>query len=412
MKRFHRELLVVHVLLFTAMSATQTVAADAKPFDDRLSGDWGGARTTMANQGVTFDLDSTNYYQGLLSGTGDHKFDDAGRLDAYLNFDSKKLGLWDGGLLRTHTEYRYGSLSPTLGGVVAPTNLGARLPEEKDTVVVTSLNLVQKVNDKINVIIGKINTVDLLASDPFFGGAGYMRFFNLAFAAPPNGVLPPVIMGAIASVNTSPISWTFMVYDPNDRTMDYFPDDLFHDGVNVSVSGKYSAQISGRSSSIAVTGIYSTKDGANLGELLLPSDLKTGDKSASWHASVQLAHFLHESATQPGNGWGVFVKLGASDGNPNPYQGFITGGVGGKGLFASRPNDTFGLGYFYYNLSDALQSSITPLVEFDDETGVEAYYNYAITPWAIVAADLQYVNPAAGGNDNALVGGVRLRIRF
>jgi porin len=252
--------------------------------------------------------------------------------------------------------------------------------------------------------------VDLIASDPFFGGAGYMRFFNLGFAAPPNGLQPPVIMGAIASVSTAPISWTFMVFDPNDRTTDYLPGNLFSDGVNVSVSGKYSGQVSGRSSSITVTGIYSTKDGANLGELLLPSDLKTGNKSGSWHASVQLAHFLHE--TQPGNGWGVFVKMGASDGNPNPYQGFITGGVGGKGLFASRPSDTFGVGYVYYNFSDALQSSVRPLVKIGDETGVETYYNYAITPWAIIAADLQYVNPAVRGNNDVLAGGMRLRLRF
>jgi carbohydrate-selective porin OprB len=94
------------------------------------------------------------------------------------------------------------------------------------------------------------------------------------------------------------------------------------------------------------------------------------------------------------------------------YQGFITGGIGGKGLFSSRPNDRFGLGYFDYNFSDDLQSSIDPIADFDNEQGVELFYSYAFTPWLEVSADLQYLDPARGDNKGAFVGGLRARIRF
>jgi porin len=83
------------------------------PFSDCLTGDWGGVRTGLNERGVTVDVESTHYYQGPLSGSGSDDFEYAGRLDALVNFDTGKLGLWEGGVLRTHTEYRYGDLSPT-----------------------------------------------------------------------------------------------------------------------------------------------------------------------------------------------------------------------------------------------------------------------------------------------------------
>jgi porin len=261
-------------------------------------------------------------------------------------------------------------------------------------------------------MLGKINTVDLLRGDPFFGGAGTSRFMNLAFAAPPTGLTPAVIMGGLLSVRTAPLTWTVMAYDPNDRTNDYGPEDLFHNGVNVSLAVKYAGQLAGRTSSLTLTGIYSTKEGADLGQLLLPPELQTGNKHGSYYVSLQGVHFLHKRAGHPGQGWGLFVKIGFSDGNPNPYQAFLSGGIGGKGLVAFRPDDSFGLGYFYYNFSDDLQSAVDPFAVFDDEQGIELFYTVAVTPWLHLSLDLQYVHPATGANANALVGGLRLRLRL
>ena len=39
-------------------------------------------------------------------------------------------------------------------------------------------------------------------------------------------------------------------------------------------------------------------------------------------------------------------------------------------LIAGRPNDVFGLGYFYYNFSDDLQGATAAVTNFDDEKGV------------------------------------------
>jgi len=151
----------------------------------------------------------------------------------------------------------------------------------------------------------------------------------------------------------------------------------------------------------------------DLGQVLLPAFLReSGVKSGSWQVGIQLAHFLYENPAMPGDGWGLFLKAGISDGNPNPFQGTISGGIGGKSFFKCRPNDTWGLGYFYYNLSDDLQDELDPLLEIDDEQGVELYYNLALTPWFILGFDLQYVNPGIGADEDAFIGGLRARIRF
>jgi len=72
---------------------------------DKLTGDWGGTRGWLADHGVTSQLEMTGFYQGLFSGSGHSAFEPGARIDALLNFDSGKLGLWEGGGLHTHLEY-------------------------------------------------------------------------------------------------------------------------------------------------------------------------------------------------------------------------------------------------------------------------------------------------------------------
>ena len=89
------------------------------------------------------------------------------------------------------------------------------------------------------------NAVDLLARDPFFGGWGIHRFQNLAFVAPPSGLVPPVIMGAVLVAAKAPWSYTFMVYDPGDRTSRDRVDDLFRTGVNAQGGATWTGAVAG-----------------------------------------------------------------------------------------------------------------------------------------------------------------------
>ncbi|UCD91132.1 MAG: carbohydrate porin [Desulfobacterales bacterium] len=405
-------LVVVFAVLFTnGAIAEEDVTNWLKR--DTLTGNWGGSRDQLVEKGVKLDIEFTEYYQGMFSGDGNDDFEFGGRADILGNLDTKKIGLWDGGGLHTHLTYRFGDLPAFRGGALWPVSTGSILPlDEKDSMVASSLYLSQRLGNSASILLGKINAVDLLAKDPFFGGWSNHRFMNLALVAPPSGVFPPVIIGAVFNYRIAPYTLTFMVYDPHDRTGDYWPDDLFSDGVNLSLGATWTGKVFERPSSINLTGIYSTEDSIDLSEILLPPDLQTGTKDGAYNVSLKVSHLMLESSTHPGQGLGLYGKAAVADGNPNPIEASFSGGFAGHRLVPGRPNDVFGIGYFFYNFSKDLKSAISPLFNFDDEQGVEIFYNLSVTPWFRVTADLQWIHPANSDKDDAWLGGLRANVRF
>ena len=394
-----------------AAGGTTTAPANSIWTRSRLSGDWWGARSHLADHGVTLDLRYTSFYQGLASGTGDKDFEYGGKMDAFINLDSGKMGLWEGGGFHSHLEYSHGDAPANLGGAIFAVNTALFWPVgTPEELVATSLYFTQKVGDRSSIALGKFNPVDLLAADPFYGGWGIDRFMNLILAAPPSGLIPVVFMGAVGSIRTESVAWTIMVFDPNDRTNDYFPGDLFKDGVNFSVSGAHTTAVAGRKTTFAVTGLYSTAEGVDYSTL--PPGFETTTKSGAYNVNFEFKHNLQESTTQPNATWGFYFKVATADGNPNYVQSSVIAGIGGRALFFGRPQDSFGLGAYRYNLSDELQDTLFPNTKFKDESAIEAFYSCAVTPWLYVGGDIQYINPAAGYFDNALVLALRTQIRF
>ena len=404
----------VNVLLTLIFAVLLSALATNSAFGQfsALTGDWGGVRSSLAERGVTLDFRYTSFYQGLVSGTGKEDFEYGGKVDAFINLDSSKMGLWEGGGFRSHLEYSHGDLETNLGGALFATNTAmywpVGMPEE---LVATSLYFTQKVGDRSNIALGKFNPVDLLAQDPFYGGWGIDRFMNLILAAPPSGLIPVVFMGAVANIQAKPLTWTIMVFDPNDRTDDYFPGDLFTDGINVSVSGAHTTTLAGRKTTYAATGLYSTAEGVDYSSIG-GGVFRTSNKKGAWNINFEFKHNLQENNEQPSAAWGFYLKAAIADGNPNYVERSLIAGIGGRPLFFGRPQDSFGLGAYYYNLSDELEDTINPDVVIGDEAAIEVFYNWAVTPWLFFGPDIQYVKPARGRFDNALVVGLRMQLRL
>ncbi len=125
-------------------------------------------------------------------------------------------------------------------------------------------------------------------------------------------------------------------------------------------------------------------------------------EKGSWNIYYNFDQYLYEPKKGVDRGVGVFGRLGVSDGNPNFMKFFGSFGVGGKGMFESRPNDQFGWGFYYINIDNPRLGIDIPRlpglsrnVEFlRDEYGFEAYYNFAITPWALLTPDIQVIRGA------------------
>jgi porin len=394
--------------LMTVVAGPALAAGEAT-----LTGDWGGARTRLAESGVTLRADVTGTAQGVVAGASDRRWDGAGRADAFLDFDSGGMGLWSGTGLHTHGEIRFADPRGNFGGALLPANTGAVLPlTGAGRFEATSIYLSQRIDARTSLLVGKINVIDLLAGDPFFGGWGTQRFMNLVFVAPPSGVVPPTIMGAVLVHRGTPITLTVMVFDPNDRTGNYWVDGLFADGVNISVGATWRGAIGGRATSIGVTSTVSTKRGQDLGDVLLPPGLVSSTRKGSYNIGIQASHLLVESPVREGEGLGLYARAAIADGNPNVLEQSAIAGIAAHGMIAGRPRDSFAIGAFYYKFSNVLQDTLAPLATFRDETGVEAWYSMAVTPWLKVTGDAQFISPARGKQPDSLILAVRGNIAF
>jgi porin len=70
-------------------------------------------------------------------------------------------------------------------------------------------------------------------------------------------------------------------------------------------------------------------------------------------------------------------------------------GIGGFSPISGRSADRFGIGAFYYGYSENLKppQGLSPLLNIGDEYGLEVFYNYAVTKWFRLTADLQVIAP-------------------
>jgi porin len=332
-----------------------------------------------------------------------------GRVDALLQLDSTRLGLWRGGQIHAHLEAEDGALPGWRGGAFWPVSTAAILPlAPPDGWSLTSLYLRQRWGGT-RLLIGKVNVIDLQSQNPFFGGWGIERFQNLALVLPPTGVTPVTMMTASLSQQIGDVTLTAMVYDPNDRTVNTF-NRLFADGMNLSVSAQWNGRIWNRSSNLGLAYIGTTVKSVSLKQAYLPSQLQQRGVISPDNLTLNFGHQIWASPVRAGRGVGVYGRVGITGGDPNPIQSSLAVGISGEGLWTSRPWDGFGIGYYRYNWSEGLSEAM--LTRLQSESGMEVYYNFALTPWFSLTPSLQLVRPATAGEHLLTVVGLRSVVRF
>jgi porin len=88
-------------------------------------------------------------------------------------------------------------------------------------------------------------------------------------------------------------------------------------------------------------------------------------------------------------------------------------GLAGNNMMQGRELDRWGVGYFYYGISDVLLDGLNSLGgSFRDEKGAEAFYTVAVTPWLKATGDIQYVMPVNSARKDAVLVGARMKIEF
>jgi porin len=426
----------------------------------RLTGDWGGVRDELGKKGVVFDVDLVSTPMDVLSGgrsTGAEIWSNAYYT---LNVDTQKAGWWPGGFIKVEGNTGFGKNVYQKAGAIVPVNTAALLPAQNDdTTALTNATLMQFLSEKFGLIIGKMNTLE--ASPQEFYGNYNTQFLNAAFCFPMTLEQVPLSAygGGVIALPTKTTVLSLIALDPNGTATSNSFDNAFNNGVMLVGSGQLTLDAFGLVGHQNLGFSWSNKkrysleqDPSNIASLLLQARFPgladpgpvleqilerffpgltvpaqpANRESSTWSVSYGFDQYLWQPNGDATHGIGVFLSVGASDGNPNPIKWAFMGGIGGKGVGSSRPDDSYGLGFARTQFSGAfvpfLRNNLN--LGLDYESAVEMYYNVAITGWLAATADLQIINPglkkalSSSGPpfltnvDTAWVAGLRLRVRF
>ena len=370
-----------------------------------LTGDWGGMRNELAEKGVTLDLSITQAGQGVVGGGKSGAWQYGGRGDIIMNLDSGKLGLWPGGFLNLEAEGNWASAVNLNSGALMAVNTSQIFPLPGENFDLISLNFSQFLSPYFGLTIGKYATITSSSGDmnEFAHGKGDTQFMNLAlnfnpllaFTVPYSTLGTGVIVLPTKDPNEAIVN--VMVLQANGQPNTSGFGDLDGNKIVLAASGRLRTDFFSLTGHQSFGTTFSNKKFTSIDQRL-GSIIETRSLSGakgSWNIYYNFDQYLYEPKKGVDQGIGLFGRLGVSDGDPNFMKFFGSFGVGGKGVFESRPHDQFGLGYYYINNSNpTLQGQLQTIKLLRDEYGFEAYYNFAITPWLQLTPDIQVVRGA------------------
>jgi len=406
---------LIIIFLLAISFATQVGAQDTSPKDpysgdvgsrSTLTGDWWGVRNQLAEKGVTFDLSVTQVGQGVVGGGKNGAWEYGGRGDMVMNLDSGKLGLWPGGFLNFELEGNWASAVNEKSGALMPVNTNQIFPLPPGNIFgIPALNFTQFLSPYFGLTLGKYSTITKLSGDmnEFAHGKGDTNFMNMAFNFNPLSAftVPYSTLGTglIVLPTKDPkeaIANLLVLSSTGQATTSGF-ENLSGNNLTVAAEGRVRTDFFGLTGHQLFATTFSNRVFTSIDQRLIffVRNARLQPEKGSWNISYNFDQYLYQPRKDVDQGIGIFSRLGVSDGNPNFMKFFGSFGVGGKGMFESRPYDQFGLGYYYININNpTLQTFLQTQKFLRNEYGFEAFYNAAITPWLLLTPDLQIIRGA------------------
>jgi porin len=393
------------------------------------TGDWCGARDALLEQGLTFEISSTQFYQGVTAGGINRVFGYAGRNDYLFNMDAGKAGLWKGLYVNLHGETRYGNdINDDSGSILVPPNIGMLFPLPTGThTALTAVKATQFLSENVVVFGGKINMLDELVQ-PFGAGRGVDAFMNtgLVFPVVLERTVPYSTLGAgLAVLSGTRAVFTLMVFDTHNTPTTSGFETFFTNGATTLSKLDLPVFPFGLPGHQGIEGTYSTGTYTSLRTIpyIDANGLPTvtfGTIRGSWSVFYVADQALYVDPNNPHRSWGVFTNIGLADNNPSPIRWSASFGLGGSSPLVSRPLDTFGIGYSFVEPTAPLKNLAPQLLSLRADHAVELYYNIAVTPWFRLTPDLQILvpdlvrtfPPGARAIGTAVIFGLRAKLDF
>ncbi len=405
-----------------------------------------GCKAHFRDAGILFQGNVTQFGFGVDGGINappppgfdlGNTFEYTGRGEYNFLFDLEKFGGLPHGKLLIGVQHWWGEYAniSTNTGTFAPPVFPAALPTTPDNPgvpYVTDFLITQPLSERLVLFAGKKNVVGSADQDIFAGGDGTDQFMNQALVANPAFLLALPYSSFTAGV-AMPRDWGAMslyVYDATDRTRDFFRfNRLFGDGIIVGGQVGLNTRFFDKPGEHHVGALWKHLDLPDLSFTppapeypyppVLPGVASIRDSYTIYYGFDQyLKELPGERRVGPAmksRGFGLFGRASISDSNPTPINYFLSLGIGGDSPLRQSNGDAFGIGWFYIGASDEFSAASQAALGPRDGTGVEIYYNFALTRSINVTPDVQYIRPGLGAltsGDDAFVYGVRVNLRL
>ena len=380
-----------------------------------LTGDWGGGRTWLKDNGVNIDISLTMGYQKNLAGGIDTEGSDGpmfgdNRINILLDFD--KMGIIPGGsfFIRGKSMSGTGVRADVGPGVDPAWALDAG---HKSMFVDKWWYRQQFMDNKFDFRFGRLCTpVDLFDRNEY-AMSPWDHFMNVDLCRNPT----------VAHSKT--IGW-FLRY--------WMTDDVY---IQTAVMDPASSNFE--------TGFKEAFDGDHEYNVLLESSCKTklgfgkGDMPGEWRMGLwyrpqnkpdfggrfpvdrgrddvgfylSFNQLLWKENADEGckQGLGGFFRYGYAHKDLNIVNNFYSGGLSWTGLIPERDHDILALGFAHSRVSDLWQENAT--VGGANQTVYELYYKIKLTPWCYLTPDLQFIHNPGGADhrSDALIAGLRIKV--
>ena len=403
-----------------------------------LFDDPGGWRTHLYERGLTLDAQLTQVYQGVVSGgsaKGNGRGEYNGLFEANLTLDTAKAGLWSGGLFVLTEQTSFGNPLQKQAGNLSPINATALWPKAyDDSSELMEYHLIQALPLNTVAIVGRLDPSNYLDQNSF-SCTSDSQFLNVSMNSNPlfGSFLTYSTYAALFMTKvTDDLTLAYGAWTPGTEPGDYGGD--WHDyGAAIYPIFKYlAANHPGELQAIVA---YTSKDATDVGNPRLLPGLATGNlptRSDNWIVEISGEQYYWEPEgasvpqaeggrkeffdvatkdfAQDRPGFGMFYRFSYTPEDRNPYNLYLSGGLGGRGVLPGRPHDRFGFGPYWLKESSDLDKQEGHLL--GNEVGVEAFYNLALTPYVQLSFDAQWVTQGIKSSEDAVVLGTRLNTRF
>ena len=370
-----------------------------------LTGEWGGVRTWLDDHGVTFDvIYAIEIFANAAQQTTGTNDAVTGHLDVAVTLDTEKLGLWPGGKFYAVGQTNHGQgINELVGSTSEISNI-----EGKPYVQLGEFFFEQTLfNELITVRLGK-QDANREFGTPRFGG----NFINNNFGMLPSTPFPSYPTNGLgAALIVRPLEWLavramFTEGRPQVGSFGFDSAAVPNAGhfLITSVAATHTFGPGDRNGGTTSLGFF--RQQGELPELTDAPDPRVFSSGIGFFFQNDERIYLHPLNKDDPAGLTLITRVGWSQPDRTAMPFFAGASVAWHGLGA-REDDTVGIGFGYFTVAQQQNGTPGPGSEFY----VEAFYKWRLTHFISLQPDLQYYRTPGGDGQDALLVGVRLKVK-